>query len=203
MLLTNLVLAGLAAAASAIPTRVERQIPNNEVTPWEITYAVAGSYKNTGGSVRIEFTNPNTYKVQRVPRGYAVLPSFDAICNWSWSGDAIPEGVETTCEPQGQDNIYGNLTMTLRQGPNADAAIGQGNFAVDIKETRTVTIFGLEYIRVWEGRALFQSGDSWKLICGNSGQCSWSLPSNKRPYLIKQELTKSVGSCEESTVGGC
>ena len=203
MHLTNLLLAGLAAAATALPTTlVEREIPNNTVTPWEITSAVASSSTNGSARIQIDFTNPNTYKLQRVPRGYAVMPSFDSICTWSWAGDAMPLGVETTCETQGRNNMYGTLTMTLREGSQPGVA-SQSDFKVDIKEARSVTVFGLEYVRVWEGQAVFKAGEAWRLGCGNAGQCAWSLPGDKRPYLVKQELTTSAGSCEESTVGGC
>jgi hypothetical protein len=206
MLFTNILasLTGLAAVASAAPTLVERQIPNNDVVPWSITYAVSGRpaprYPDADRSISIDFTNPNEYKLQRVPRGYTYFPHFNATCTWTWKHDDVPLGTDAACVyKSGSSSIYGNITMTLQPGADA-AANKQANFSVDIKETRANTIFGLQYIRVWEGKAAF-GPDNLKLICGNQGQCAWSL--TERPLLVKQELTKSVGSCEESTVGGC
>jgi hypothetical protein len=206
MLFTNVLasLTGLVAVASAAPTLVERQIPNNDVAPWSITYAVsarpAPRYPDADRSISINFTNPNDYKMQRVPRGYAILPRFNATCTWTWKHDDVPYGTEAACVyKSATSSIYGSLSMTLQPGSDA-AAEKQADFSVDIKESRANTIFGLEYIRVWEGKAAF-GPDNLKVICGNEGQCSWAL--TERPLLVKQELTKSVGSCEESTIGGC
>jgi hypothetical protein len=203
MLLTNIVLAGLSAVATAAPALVDRQV-TTEVTPWEINAVNAGRPSGRPGPVsnntlRIKLTNPNQVNLQRVPRGYTYFPSFVATCNWSWpSGGGPPYGIETVCTPTEPDSIYGNLTMKLSPG---DGGAAQGDFNVDITEFRTVTVFQQEYIRVWEGAAKFKTGDNLQQICGGSGFCSWTL--KKTPILVKQELTKSVGSCEESTTGGC
>jgi hypothetical protein len=207
MLFTNVLasLTGLAAVAAAAPTLVERQIPNNDVVPWNITYAVSGRpaprYPDADRSISIEFANPNDYKLQRVPGGYTSLPHYNATCTWTWKNDDVPFGTEAACVyKSATSKIWGNLTMTLQPGTDDPAIAKQANFSVDIKETRANTIFGLEYIRVWEGKAAFGSSNL-KLICGNQGQCAWGL--TERPLLVKQELTKSVGSCEQSTIGGC
>jgi hypothetical protein len=202
MLFTN-VFAGLAAIASAAPTLAERQIADNEVKPWELTSVSSARYKSGLHSIKVDLKNPNDYKVQRVPRGYAILPKFNATCEWSWNGASnTPYGAETVCVTQSATSgIYGNITMTLQPGKGTDESTA--DFTVDIKETRDITIFGLQYIRVWEASSSFLRGDNLNIVCGGTGQCAWSLSPDKKPFFVKQELTKSVGSCEESKVGGC
>lgn len=80
----------------------------------------------------------------------------------------------------------------------------QADFSVAIKETREVTIFQQRYVRVFEGQQEFKlGGDFWRQICGGSGVCSWQVKDGGLPIIVKQELTQSIGSCEEASIGGC
>lgn len=206
MQFTQIVLAALAGFATAAPAVVERQA-NNDVVPWQITavsaFKPSGRPNSSPGSkLSVTLVNDNQYKLQKVPRGYAVFPKFTATCEWNWEAakETLPYGVETVCTPTTPDSMYGNLTMTLSPG-SGESLQPHGNFKIAIKEFRTVTVFQLEYIRVWEGAASFTTGDNLKQICGAGGACNWSLKNG--PVSVKQELTKSVGRCEDSSVGGC
>ena len=188
MLFTTLLLAGLASAA---PVLDARQV-TTEFTPWKITAASA-----TKSALSITIKQPNTIRLQRVPRGYAVLPSFEADCAWTWETAAsLPFGVETLCTTVGENSAYGNFTATL-------SGTSQSDFKVDVKETREVTIFQQQYIRVFEGEQAFNEESGWKIMCGAGGACNWAFRGDEIPVKVKQELVRSVGSCEEATVGGC
>lgn len=188
MLFTTLLLAGLASAA---PVLDARQV-TTEFAPWEITAASA-----TKSSLDITIKQPNTIRLQRVPRGYAVLPSFEADCAWTWEQSGpLPFGVETLCTTVGENSSNGNFTATL-------SGTDQGDFKVDVKETREVVIFQQQYVRVFEGEQAFNEEGDWKIRCGAGGACNWAFRSGELPVKVKQELVTSVGSCEEATVGGC
>jgi hypothetical protein len=201
MMFINVILAGLAAVATATPTAIERA--DGEVTPWEITRFTSRKYspKSHTAWINITLSDPNEIKLQKVPHGYAVLPKFQAGCSWVWDWfeDPFPLDVETVCTPLGNDDIYGNLTMKLR--PQGSDELSPGSLYVEIIESRTVTVLGTEYIRVWEGAIKFSTSENLHLGCGPSGRCGWNL--QNKTVLIKQELTKSVGSCETAEVGGC
>jgi hypothetical protein len=208
MQFTNILLASLAGLTAAAPTLVDREIPNNEVRPWEITSASSRSSRGAKYGITITLNNPNDYKLQRMPHGtvkpegYAIWPKFTATCDWSWSGTAsTPYGIETVCTTVATAPMDGNLTMTLRPGQGKDVSVA--DYAVDIKETRADTLYLQEYIRVWEGKTAFLRGDNLNVICGSGGACEWSLSPTKQPLFIKQELTKSAGSCEKAPVGSC
>lgn len=201
MLFNTLLLAGVAAAAPALNARQAA----TELSPWEITFASSGRPSGRPGSspnstLQINIKDPNNIPTQRVPGGQSYLPSFEASCSWSWptAGD-FPAGVETLCSTvgDGHASTYGNFTMTLSGEAQAD-------FSVAIKETREVTIFQQRYVRVFEGEQEFKlGGDFWRQTCGGSGVCSWQVKDGGLPIKVEQELTLSLGSCEESTVGGC
>ncbi|OSS50471.1 hypothetical protein B5807_05103 [Epicoccum nigrum] len=189
MLFTTLfLLAGLASAAPALDAR---QV-TTEFAPWEITAA-----SSARRALDITIKQPNTIRLQRVPRGYAVLPSFEADCAWTWEQSGSPPfGVETLCTTVGENSAYGNFTATL-------SGTDQGDLKADIKETREVTIFQQQYVRVFEGEQAFNEESGWKVRCGAGGACNWAFRGGELPVKVKQELTTSVGSCEEATVGGC
>lgn len=202
MLFTTFLFAGLAAAAPALHARQA----TNATSPWEITQAVGNRPSGRPGSspnstLSINVKDPNNIPTQRVPGGQSYLPSFEASCKWSWptAGDNFPIGVETLCTVvgDGHASTYGNFTMTLSGESPAD-------FSVAIKETREVTIFQKRYVRVFEGEQEFKVGGSfWRTICGGSGVCNWQVKDGGLPLKVEQELTESIGSCEEATIGGC
>lgn len=198
MLLSNIFLAGV---ASAIPTLTSRQA-TTEYAPWEITgiSASRGGRPNSSpnATLSISIKQPNTIKLQRVPRGYAVLPAFEASCDWTWSkAEALPVGIETTCSTVGTTTTYGSFTMTV-SGTSLD------DFSVAIKESRDISIFQQQYIRVFDGEQALKRGDGvWVTRCSSGGQCSWNVVAESLPLKVKQELTTSVGSCEEATTGSC
>ncbi|KAF2622681.1 hypothetical protein BU25DRAFT_451977 [Macroventuria anomochaeta] len=200
MLFTTVLLAGIASAA---PAFVARQVTTG-FDPWEITFASAGSPSGRPGSgttssLQINIKQPNTILLQQVPRGYSSFPAFEASCSWSWeaAGNNFPVGVETLCSTIGDTTTYGNFTMTL-------AGTSQSDFTVSIKETREVTIFQQRYVRVFEGEQALKVGDGvWRQICGGSGVCNWQVIEGLLPIEVQQDLTTSIGSCEEASIGGC
>lgn len=82
------------------------------------------------------------------------------------------------------------------------SGVGQSDFKVQVKETREVTIFQQKYVRVFEGEQAFNEGSFWKIRCGAGGACNWAFRDVELPIKVKQELTTSIGSCEEATTGG-
>jgi hypothetical protein len=204
MLFTNALFAGLATLASAAPALVERQA-SNDVAPWQITNVAA--FKPSGrpnssptSTLSVTLSNPNTVRLQKTPTGYAVLPAFKARCRWEWeTKSGMPYGVETVCTPVDTDNIYGSLTMKLSPGNGGSSP--HGDFGLDIVESRDVTVLQTQYIRVYEGAVKLNTATNLNIVCGGSGVCSWGLKNGA--VEVKQELTKSVGSCETASVGGC
>ncbi len=203
MLFTTLVLAGLTSAA---PTLNTRQV-TNEVGPWEIT--TANGHRPSGrpgnspySTLKVNIKQPNSILLQQTPEGYSGLPPFEAFCTWNWIGASeFPVGVETLCqtvdvEVVGGNNTYGNFSLTL-------SGTSQADFTVAIKETREITLFEQQYVRVYEGEQAFSLNGDWRQICGGSGVCSWQFRDGVLPLDVKQELTESIGSCEEATTGGC
>ncbi|KAF9698104.1 hypothetical protein EKO04_003694 [Ascochyta lentis] len=195
MLFTTLLLAGLASAAPAITSR---QIPT-EYTPWEITNVSGGNPSGRPGSgsnntLSISIKEPNIVRLQRVPRGYAAFLPWETTCSWTWdrsSTSNFPLGVETLCSPV--DGTLGNFTMTLTRG------IGNSDFTVNIKETKEVTVFATRYVRVFDAEKTLKE-ELYK-ICGRSGVCSVQLVDG--PVEVQQELTESIGSCKDVSIGGC
>ena len=195
MLLSNILLAGFVSAAPALITR---QV-TTDYALWEIT-AVSASRNgrpdsNSDATLKINIKQPNTMKFQRVPRGYAVLPAFEASCEFTWPKiEALPVG-EVTCNTVGDTSAYGNFSMTVT-GTSLD------DFSIAIKESRDINIFQQQYIRVFDSEQAFKRGDGvWSTRCGAGGQCGWSA--GGLPLELKQELTTSVGSREEVTIGSC
>ncbi|KAF1358942.1 hypothetical protein EJ07DRAFT_179091 [Lizonia empirigonia] len=197
MFFATFLLAGLASAA---PTFISRQV-TTEYAPWEITQVSGGSPSGRPGSspnktLSITINEPNTIRLQRVPRGYAAFSPYNTTCSWTWdrsSPEFFPLGVETLCSPV--DSTYGNFTMTLTQGE------AQSDFSVKIKETKEMTVFQERYVRIFEAEKAFKVGDNLRQICGGSGVCSWQLKYGT--VEVQQELTTSIGSCEEASIGGC
>ena len=91
---------------------------------------------------------------------------------------------------------HGNFTATL-------SGTSQSDFRVDVKETREVTIFQQQYVRIFEGEQALNEESGWKIRCGAGGACNWAFRGEELPVKVKQALVTSVGSCEEATVGGC
>lgn len=85
--------------------------------------------------------------------------------------------------------------MTLTQGTT------QAEFAVKIKETKEMTVFQTRYVRVFEAEKTFKVGDNLLEVCGGSGVCGFQLKNGT--VEVQQQLTTSVGNCEEASVGGC
>jgi hypothetical protein len=201
MLCMNIILAGLAAIATASPTPVKNA--SDALAPWEITHFSARKYspKSHTAWINITISDPNEIKLQKVPHGYAVLPKFQANCYWTWDWfeDPFPFDIETVCTPLGVDNIYGNLTMRLQSDGEYEPS--PGHLDIEIIESRAVTVLGTEYIRVWKGASKLRTADNLHLACSSSGRCGWTLQG--KPVLIKQELIKSSGSCETAAIGGC
>lgn len=202
MLISNIILTGLAATASAIPTTFKRA--DSEILPWEITWFSANKYSLNAPTARINITisDPNDIRLQKTPTGYAIFPKIEMNCFWSWNWheEPFPFNIETVCKSLGSDDIYGNLTMTLRSIDGEEPS--PGSLDVDITESRTVTVLGTEYVRIWKGVAELRSGENTRLRCSLSGRCGWNLY-NEKPIPVEQELVKSVGSCETAEVGGC
>ncbi|KAJ8113388.1 hypothetical protein OPT61_g4474 [Boeremia exigua] len=199
MLLPTILLAGLVSAAPALNTRQA----TNDFLPWDITAASAFSPSGRPGSspestVTISIKQPNVIRLQQAPTGYAGFLPFEATCRWSWTGGRtnFPAGAEALCSSEAGASTYGNFTMTL-------SGTDQANFSVAIKETREVTIFQQKYVRVYEGEREFTLTGDWRQSCGGSGVCSWSPLEGVLPIKVQQELTESIGSCEEATIGGC
>ncbi|XPS77779.1 hypothetical protein M3J09_009806 [Ascochyta lentis] len=199
MLFTTVLLAGLTSAAPAL---ISRQAAT-ELNPWEITHASAGRPSGrpgsgTNSSLQINIKQPNTINLRQAPTGQAVLPSFEASCSWTWvtAGNNFPVSVETLCSRIGtKPGSYGNFTMML-------SGTSQADFTVAIKETREANILGQRFVRVFEGGQAFRVGDGiWRQICGGSGVCSWQVADGSLPIEVQQDLTESIGSCEDT--GSC
>lgn len=204
MLFTTLLLAGLVSAAPALNARKI----TNKADPWDIT--AANGHRPSGrpgnspySTLEVNIKQPNNILLQKTPEGYSGLPPFEASCTWSWIGASdFPVGIETLCATVdveavgGNNNTYGNFTMTL-------SGTSQADFAVAIKETREVNIFEQTYVRVFKGEQAFSLNGDWRQICGGSGACSWQFRDGALPLDVEQELTESIGSCEEATTGGC
>ncbi|KAF2996734.1 hypothetical protein E8E13_006184 [Curvularia kusanoi] len=145
MLSTTIILASLAAAITATPTAVKRA---DNTLPWEITWFNANKYspKNHNARINITISEPNEIRLQQTPTGYAVLPKFEANCHWSWDWfeDPFPFDKVMICTLLGNEEIYGNLTMTLRAIGEEDPS--PGSVDVDIVEARSVTVLGTEYV---------------------------------------------------------
>lgn len=195
MLFFNILLVGITSAA---PTLTSRQV-TAEYAPWEITAvsAARGGRPNSdpNATLKINIKQPNTVKLQRVPRGYAVLPAFEASCEFIWPRtEALPVG-EAPYSTVGDTSTYGGFTMMVT-GTSLD------DFSVTIKESRDITIFQQQYIRIFEGKQAFKRDDGvWTVRCSSGGQCNWNAVSV--PLQVKQELTSSVGSCKEASTGSC
>jgi hypothetical protein len=195
MLFSNVLLSSFASAAAALTAR---QV-TTEYAPWEITAvsAARGGRPNSdpNATLNINIKQPNTIKLQRVPRGYAGLPAFEASCDFTWRKiEALPIG-EVICITMGDSSAYGNFSMAV-------TGISLDDFSVAIKESRDITIFQQQYIRVFEGEQAFKRDDGvWRIRCSAGGQCNWSA--GGLPLEVKQNLTTSVGSCEEATTGSC
>lgn len=196
-----MIFTSLVAITAAVPTPAKRV--DDELLPWEITNFSANKYSPHFSTARINITisDPNEIKLQKLPTGCTTFPKFEANCYWSWDWfkDPFPFDIETVCKTLGNDNIYGNITMTLRS--KGDEEPSPGSLDVDIMESRTVTIFETEYVRVWKGVLQLRGGRNTRLRCSPSGRCGWNL--QNKPVLVGQELIKSMGSCETAEVGGC
>jgi hypothetical protein len=198
MFFTTLIFTGLASASPLLSRQV-----TTEYSPWQITEVSGFQPSGRPGndphsSLSITIHEPNTIRLQQAPSGYAAFLPYSTTCSWSWEGVAnFPYGIETLCSPV--DSTYGNFTMTLSKGSGVYSP--QGDFVVSIKETKEMTVFQEHYIRVFEGKEAFKVGDNLLQHCGSSGVCSWALKNGTVD--VKQKLTKSVGSCEESSIGGC
>lgn len=198
MLISTLFLAGFASAAPAL---VSRQDNTTELAPWQITAASANSPSGRPGSgitsgISVTIKDPNTIPLRQSGTGTVVFPSIEATCSWTWEGSAadnFPDGVETVCiRTAVKPSSYGNFTMML-------SGTSQRGFALTIKETREVSPYGQRFVRVYEGEHAFATGDSvWRQQCGGSGACSWYPATDVLPIEVQQELTESVGSCEET-----
>jgi hypothetical protein len=199
MLFTLVLLTGLASAAPALHSR---QV-TAEYAPWQITAVRAGAPSgrpgnNPNSSLSITINEPNTIRIQQAPSGYAGFLPYNTTCSWAWEGAVnFPYGVETLCSPV--DSTFGNFTMTLSKGSGGFSP--QGDFVVNIKETKEMTVFQQRYVRVFEGEQAFKTGDNLRQVCGSSGVCSWGLKDGT--VEVKQDLTTSIGSCEEADIGGC
>ncbi|KAF3048236.1 hypothetical protein E8E12_011418 [Didymella heteroderae] len=191
----------LAGMGSAAPAHVSRQDNTTELAPWQITAASANSPSGRPGSstisgINITIKDPNTIRLRQSATGTVVFPSIEATCSWTWEGSAannFPDGVETVCTRTAvKPSSYGNFTMTL-------SGTSQRDFAFIIKETREVSPYGQRFVRVYEGEHAFSLGDGvWRQQCGGSGACSWQPATGVLPVEVQQELTDSVGSCEET-----
>lgn len=86
MLLVTLFLAGVVSAALVLDTTLLGACQvTTEFIPWEITAASAysnGCPNSSPPTLDITIKQPNTIRLQRVPRGYGVLPAFEAKCEW-------------------------------------------------------------------------------------------------------------------------
>lgn len=195
MLFSSVLLASLASAASSLSPR---QV-TTEYAPWKITAVSAARNGRPNSSpnatLKINIKQPNTIKLQRVPRGYAVLPAFEASCEFTWPKiEALPAG-EVICNTVGDASTYGGFTMAVT-GTSLD------DFRVAITEFRDITIFQQQYNRIFKGEQVLKRDDGvWSIRCSAGGQCAWSA--GGLPLEVKQELTSSVGSCEEATAGSC
>lgn len=196
MLFSTLLLAGIASAAPALDAR---QV-TTEFAPWEITEASSyrgGRPNSAPPSISISIKQPEYIRLQRASRGYGGLPAFEAECKWDWEKTTqLPVQRETLCTTVGYAEAYGNFTATV-SGSNP------GDFKVDFKETREIDIYGQKYVRVFEGQKTFNEDNSWTIRCSAGGACSWTFYNLQFPIKVKQALTKSIGSCEKATTGGC
>jgi hypothetical protein len=198
MLVSILLFAGIASAAPAI---ISRRDNTAALAPWQITAASANSPSGRPGSsttsgISITIKDPNTIPLRQGPTGTVVFPSIEATCSWTWEGSAadnFPDGIETVCTRTAvKPSSYGNFTMTL-------SGTSQRDFAFTVKETREVSPYGQRFVRVYEGGHAFAVGDGiWRQQCGGSGACSWQPANDVLPIDVQQELTESVGSCEET-----
>jgi hypothetical protein len=198
MLVSTLLFAGI---ASATPALVSRQNSTTALAPWQITAASANSPSGRPGNsptsgISITIKDPNTIPLRQSATGTVIFPSIEATCSWTWensAADNFPDGVETLCTRTAvKPSSYGNFTMTL-------SGTSQRDFAVAIKETREVSPYGQRFVRVYEGEHTFATGDGvWRQQCGGSGACSWYPTSETLPIDVQQELTESIGSCEET-----
>lgn len=200
MLVPTLLLAGL---VSAVPALVSRQDNATGLDPWQITAASADRPSGRPGSgttsnIRVTIKDPNDIILRAGPTGHIAFTHFEAACSWAWDSSVLgnfPAGVETVCvDTATKPSASGNFTMTL-------SGTSQANFSVAIKETREVVPYGYRFLRVYEGERAIQVGDGvpggWRTLCGGSGHCSWQFADGLLPIDVQQELTESVGTCEE------
>lgn len=198
MFFSTLLVAGIASAAPAL---VSRRDNTTSLDAWQITAASAHRPSGRPGNdnisgIYITIKDPNTIALRQGPTGTVVFPSIEATCSWTWEGsaaDKFPNGVETICtRTTVKPSSYGNFTMTL-------SGTSQADFSLAIKETREVSPYGQRFVRVYEGDHAFSLSDGvWRQQCGGSGVCSWQTANGVLPIEVQQELTESIGSCEET-----
>ena len=194
MLFSALVLAATAAASPV----VQRQV-TTELAPWNITdlfsYKPSGQPSpNTDQRIALRITDPNTIQLMRASRfGFAVFPPLSADCDiqWEFPAGQPPYGEEIFCPISG-DGGYGNFTVTLVEGTGELETVL--DFGLKFKETREVSVQQHYFKRVFEGTVSFKAGQNYQGSCGDSGVCAGQLIED---VAVTQELTESVGSCEE------
>jgi hypothetical protein len=198
MLFSALVLAATAAASPV----VQRQV-TTEFAPWNITdlfsYKPSGQPSpNTNRRIALRITDPNEIKLMRASRfGFAVFPALTVDCDiqWEFPAGLPPYGEEILCPTSG-DGSSGNFTVALVEGTGELETVL--DFGLKFKETREVNVHQYYFKRVFEGTVSFKAGQNYQGSCGESGVCAGQLIDD---VAVTQELTESVGSCEE--YGGC
>ncbi|KAF3034897.1 hypothetical protein E8E12_004629 [Didymella heteroderae] len=199
------VLLTLVTAAAASPLSARQATDPADLAPWKITSLFSykpssqpGPDKNSRISLRI--SDPNTIKLMRASRfGFGVFSPLTSDCTISWP---FPDGVppfneEVLCGVTGDDDggAYGNFSVLLQPGTGGEDVL---DFKVKLIERREVSILNHYFYRQFEGEADFKVGENYQGSCGDAGVCAGQLEGQLE---VDQEITQSVGSCEE--YGGC
>jgi len=202
MLFSALVLAATVAVSPVVAASpvVQRQV-TTEFAPWNITnvesYKPSGEPSpNTNRRISVRITDPNDILLMRASRfGFAFFPAMTVDCNieWEFPAGLPPYGEEKLCQPAGDGSSF---TVALVEGTGELETVL--DFGLKFKESREVNVRQFYFKRVFEGTASFKAGVNYQGSCGDAGVCAGSLIGNAA---VTQELTESVGSCEE--YGGC
>ncbi|KAF2633206.1 hypothetical protein BU25DRAFT_405134 [Macroventuria anomochaeta] len=197
-ILSTLALTSFSAASPLAPRQIGAPL-----SPWKITSLYSykpssqpGPDKNSRIFVRIE--DPNTIYLMRASRfGFGVFGALTADCTISWP---FPDGQppfeqEILCTPAAE-YPSGNFSVTLTPGSGGETVL---DFGLKIVERRETTILANNYFyRQFEGEVSFKVGENYTGSCGEAGVCAGQLEGE---VAVVQEVTQSVGSCEE--YGGC
>jgi hypothetical protein len=164
--------------------------------PWQIT-AVHSSAPVGNGKCSMSFDIRDLNTIPAVPSDIYPnpFPQFNATqttCTFEWNtSDKVPVNVDTTCDPQTDEESWG-ATISTTATNSRDLA---KNFTVELNMGQFLIYNNVSYYKQFSANVSFNVPGNMKGSC-NDTMCIWSLKSSHTPTLVTQNMTLCQGDCD-------